>query len=105
MVCKKWDGKTSHLLSCSLFLLTVEEGAFVTTAWHCICEPRRYLPACGLCSSNLIGKIKKNAAKKYVKYWKEGEFSPVLVIPASFDCGEFGVGFVGQDMSVSVEGG
>jgi hypothetical protein len=39
------------------------------------------------------------------KYGKEGKFSPLLAVAASFDCGGFGVGFVGQDMSVPVERG
>ena len=95
-------------ITCShgrFFLLTVEEGIFVTAAWDCVCGPRRYLPVHGLCSSNLIGKDEKLAAKKYVKYGKKGEFSPVLGVAASFDCGKFGVGFVSRDMTVPVEGG
>jgi len=43
--------------------------------------------------------------KQYVKYGKDSEFSPLLVVAASFDCGEFKVGFVGQDMSVPMERG
>ena len=50
-------------------------------------------------------KIKKLLKKQYVKYGKEGEFSPLLMVAASFDCGGFGVGSVGRDMSVPMERG
>ena len=56
MGCKKGEGKKCHLLLWLLFLLTVEEGSLVAAAWDCVCEPRRYLPARGLCGSNVIGK-------------------------------------------------
>jgi hypothetical protein len=50
MVCKKWEGKKSHLCSRLLILLTAEEGEFV-------CGPRN-LQAHGWCCSNLIEKNK-----------------------------------------------
>ena len=57
MVCKKWEGKKSHLCSRLLILLTAEEGEFVTAAWDCVCGPRN-LQAHGWCCSNVIGKNK-----------------------------------------------
>ena len=51
-----------------------------------------------------LKKISKLLKKQYIQYGKESEFSPLLAVTASFNCGGFGVRFVGQDMSVPMEG-